>query len=284
MALGAKSEGDEERSLRDDLAAGLKEIEEREASDTAAAPEGDDTPALQAEAKVEAAEPQADRGDGRDAHGKFVAKPKDASEQAAPVSSAAAPSEAEQNAPPAPSVDQADEDLPPKSWRADEAQAWKDLPAPAKAAIVRREAEAARLAGANDSERMFGREIAEVFRPHMEVINSFRRQPQIALRGLLENDRILRSGTPEEKIAKARQLAADYGLDLSQIADTSHLPSDPHVAALQAQVAQLSQRLATPQNQQFAPLPLSQEQVLYNRKSRRSEPIRPTLISMQSIR
>jgi hypothetical protein len=54
MALGAKSE--DERSLRDDLAAGLKEIEEREASEASAAPEGDDAPAPQAEAKVEPAE------------------------------------------------------------------------------------------------------------------------------------------------------------------------------------------------------------------------------------
>lgn len=252
MALGERSE--DERSLRDDLAAGLKEIEEREAS----APEDDDAPTPQAEANVEPAEANTDRGDGRDAHGKFVAKPKDGEVAAAD----ATPPATEDHQPALGTEAQQPnaEDQPPKSWRADEAQAWKDLPAAAKAAIVRREAEAARLAGANDSERMFGREFAEIVRPHMPTIQQFGVTPQQAIKALLESDRVLRSATPDQKLAHARKLCSDYGIDVAQLAlPDPGAASDPHVAALQAEVARLSQRLATPQNQQFAPLPLSAE-------------------------
>jgi hypothetical protein len=259
MALGEKSEDD--RSLRDDLAAGLKEIEEREAL----APEPGDEGAQpsQAEAKPEVAEANTDRGDGRDAHGKFVAKPKEGStdgEQPTPAAAdpAKAPEGQASEQPASPPV--SGEDQPPKSWRADEAKAWAVLPAEAKAAITRREAEAARLAGANDSERMFGREFAEIVRPHMPTIQQFGVTPQQAVKALLDSDQVLRSSTPEQKIAHARKLCFDYGIDVAALAQPDpNFPADPHVAALQAQVAQLSQRLATPQQQQFTPLPLSPE-------------------------
>lgn len=278
MALGEKSE--DERSLRDDLAAGLKEIEERES----AAPEGDDASAPEAEAKVEPAETQTDRGDGRDAHGRFLpksgsqkdeaAKEPKPSEDVAPLEQ---PGQTEQaSAPPSP---EATTDQPPKSWRSDEASAWKDLPATAKAAIVRREAEAARLAGANDGERMFGREFAEIIRPHMPTIQQFGVTPQQAVKALLDSDQALRSSTPEQKLAHARKLCFDYGIDVTQLAQPDpNAPSDPFVVQLQNELQQLKSRLGQQgQPQQFSPLPPSQDEsiVLSEIEAFRSDPAHP---------
>lgn len=273
MALGANAE-EGERSLRDDLAASLAEIEAREA---AANPDDEGMPAAQAEAETQAAEPNADRGDGRDAHGKFVKKAEaEADAETQPTAQPETPADSQQQsseekAQPASGI----EDAPPKSWRADEAQAWKDLPAVAKAAISRREAEAARLAGANDAERMFGREFAEVVRPHMDTINQFGVSPQFAVRALLDNDRILRSGTQEQKLAKVQQLVQDYGIDLQALANAPQ--QDPNVAALNNKIAQLEARLNQPQQQQFAPLPPTQEEgiIMEEIKAFRADPAHP---------
>lgn len=279
MALGAN--GEEERSLRDDLAASMKEIEEREAS---AAPDDEGTPAAEAQPEAEPAKPEADRGDGRDAHGRFLPKAKEP-DQTEDHSAVRSDTVADQTAAPdqssatEASSTPAEADAPPKSWRADEASAWKELPATAKSAILRREAEAARLAGANDGERMFGREIAEIVRPHMQTIQQFGVSPQTALKALLDSDQALRSGTPEQKIAHARRLCADYGIDIQALAQPDpNAPQDPYVARLQNELEQLKARLGQPQQpQQFAPLPPSADEVnvLSEIEAFRTDPAHP---------
>lgn len=265
MALGANAENEEERSLRDDLSAALKDIEARES----AAPDDEGAKAPEAQTDTEATETQSDRGDGRDAHGRFVKKgedsPEASSSEGSAQPSAQKPQDQQQEAQAEaqPSLATTEEtDAPPKSWRTDEAAAWKDLPATAKAAILRREADAAKLAGANDAERTFGREFAEIVRPHMPVIQQFGVTPQQAVKGLLESDRLLRSSTPEEKIAHARRLCMDYGIDVQALAQPDpNMPSDPVVAQLQSEVNRLKQQLGQPvQQQQFAPLPPSVEE------------------------
>ena len=268
MALGERSEA--ETSLRDDLAAGLKAIEE-----ASAAPEPGDEGAQTPEAKpdAEATEAKADRGDGRDAHGRFISKsgspegegasPEKDQKTAAPKDTTIDPQGASQSG--QTTVESAQlppqEDQPPKSWRSDEAQAWKDLPAIARTAILRREADAAKLAGANDAERMFGREMADIFRPHIQEIQAAGASPQIAVKVLLDNHNALRSNDPQVKIAKARELMAQYGIEPSSLIDPN-APQDPYVRALQQQVQQLQAQVNRPQtNQQFAPLPPAQEEV-----------------------
>lgn len=282
MALGAKAEGEEERSLRDDLAAGLKEIEEREAL---TAPEGVEAPDPEAEANAQAPEAQADRGDGRDAHGRFITKPKEG-EEAAPAAGStepAAPATTDQPGSQTPAA-QPETDTAPKSWRADEAQSWKDLPAPAKAAILRRETEAARLAGANDEERMFGRQMADVFRPHLHEIQAAGATPQNALTTLLGNHNALRSNDPAVKLNTARRLLMEYGIDPAQVAQSDPNAPPLYVVQLQNEVAQLRSRLGQPQAQNFAPLPPSQEEhnILSEIEAFREDPAHPHFDAVQA--
>lgn len=282
MVAGAKSEGDEERSLRDDLAAGLKEIEEREAS---AAPDDEGAPAPEPQAKPQAADTEADRGDGRNVHGRFVKKGEGAADQQTrsadnqpPVAADSQPQPVGERSPSDPPASQQGNDEPPKSWRADEAKVWSQLPPEAKAAISRREAEAARLAGANDGERMFGREIAEIVRPYAGELQQAGVTPQAALRVLFDNHKILRTGTQEQKLGKARQLMIEYGIDPQALAiPDPNAPSDPHVYSLQQQIARLEQRLANPQPQNFAPLPPSQEEgtIMAELEAFRADPAHP---------
>lgn len=257
-----------ERSLRDDLSEALKDIEAREL----AAPVEEEAQAPEAEANAEPTETQSNRGDGRDAHGRFVKKGEEPTAEAAPAKE----EPTQQQAAPEPEASQTEgSDVPPKSWRADEAKVWSQLPPEAKAAILRREQDNARTAGANDAERMFGREFAEIIRPHMEVINSFGVSPQFAVRALLDNDRLLRSGTPEQKITKARQLLVDYGIDPAALQLDPNV--DPQIHQLRNELIQLQSRLSAPQQQNFAPLPPTQEDanIMAEIEAFRSDPAHP---------
>jgi hypothetical protein len=290
MASGANAES----SLRDDLAAGLKDIEERQALETPAAPEGEQAEAPQAEPDAEASETQSDRGDGRDAHGRFVPKPKEgeAAEPEAGSTAKAAPKTEDQQETEQPDAEQSQTvaDTAPKSWRADEAKAWATVPPEAKAAILRREAEAARLAGANDSERMFGREMADIFRPHIAEIQQTGASPQLALKALLANHNDLRSNDPNVKLGTARRLLAQYGVDVQQLAQPDpNAPSDPFVVQLQNEIAQLKARLGPqgqPQQQQeYAPLPPSVEEhnIMTEIEAFRADPAHPHFDAVHQV-
>jgi hypothetical protein len=276
MALGAKSE-DIETSLRDDLAASLADIEARE---SAAAPADDEASAPDAETKVEPADAEAERSDGRDAHGRFTSKEKVEPEPGA-----------ELVADPEPEAQPEAQDNPlakaPQSWRADEAQEWAALTETARKAILRREESVAKMVGTQDSERLFGREVAEVFRPHMPTFEAFGVSPQFAVKVLLDNDKTLRSGTPEEKYGLARRMLNDYGLNPALLAQPDpNMPSDPHAIALQQRIDQLEARLNTPTDQQqFAPLPASQNEITIAQtiEAFRSDPAHPHFEAVQPV-
>jgi hypothetical protein len=215
MALGAKSE--EERSLRDDLAAGLKEIEEREASDTAAAPEGDDAPAPQAEAKVEPPSRRPIVATGAMRMGSSSLSRRMLRSKLRQYLQLLLLRKLSKSAPPAPSVDQADEDLPPKVGGLTRLRHGKTFPLLRRPPLyaVRRKLQGlpAQMTASACSGARSPSVPARTWRSSIHSASAADRAA-----GLLENDRILRSGTPEEKLAKARSSCADYGMDLSQLA------------------------------------------------------------------
>lgn len=228
--------GEAETSLRDDLASALSDIQARE---TAPA---DTPPAASAEDTSPA------RGDGRDDKGRFAGK---SAEAAAPAAEVDAP---KPEAAPADNTD-----VPPSSWRSTAAAKWADLPAEVKAEAHRREREIATLTGRQDSERLFGKEIADIFRPFAEDIHKANATPQLALQTLLNNHKALRSQNPQERVAKARELLMDYGIDPRALAQPDpNMPQDPHVINLMREIDHLKGRLNQPQQQQYAPLPAAE--------------------------
>jgi hypothetical protein len=139
------------------------------------------------------------------------------------------------------------------------------------------------LAGANDSERLFGREMADIFRPHVAEIQAAGANPQTALKILLNNHNALRSNDQNVKFTKARELLHQYGIDPAQLANVQ-LP-DQNISALQTKIAQLEQRLARPEGQQFAPLPPSADEsnVLAEIEAFRADPAHPHFDAVQPV-
>lgn len=279
MALGEKA--DFETSLRDDLAASLADIEAREAVA--------DEPVEPVDEADVSDESPVERDDGREANGRFKAKESEDT-QGEPThvqteDQNAALSEQSPAAAPSPQPETAD--APPQSWRADEAKEWASLSPAAKNAIIRREESVAKLVGTQDGERMFGREIAEVIRPHKETLDGFGVSPQFAIKVLLDNDKTMRSGSPQEKVALARRMMNDYGVDPQWLAQPDpNMPSDPHVAALQHRIDQLQASLNRPaEAQQFAPLPPSENEntIAQTIEAFRSDPAHPHFAVVQPL-
>lgn len=248
-----------ETSLRDDLKSALDEIKERE--------EGGD--AVQSGAGAVTSATSRDEADRSSSTRKTltVASPR-------PAGAAAAEPAGEAPAAPEPA---------PKSWRQDEAADWAEMGPKARAAVLRREREIAALVGRQDNERQFGREIADIFRPFAEDMARSNATPQLALATLLDNHRALRSGTPQERIDRARKLLFDYGIDPRALAEPDpRFPQDPHVLQLMRQVETLGAQLAAARGggqatQAFAPLPEDQSSanVLSDIEAFRSDPAHP---------
>jgi hypothetical protein len=239
-----------ETSLRDDLATAISDIQARETA--AAAGDGGGTSTADTSAPADDAKPA--RTDGRDATGRFAGKAAktDAAETTATDAAPAAAATTDAAA--------SDADAPPKSWRQDEAAEWAGLSPKARAAIQRREREIATMAGRQDGERLFGKEMADIVRPYADEIAAAGATPQLALQTMLTNHQLLRSNDPAKKISTARRLMVEYGIDPRMLAAPDpNMPQDPHVLNLQRQVEQLTARLTQQgqggQQQNYAPLP-----------------------------
>jgi hypothetical protein len=264
-------EGAAETSLRDDLASALTEVKAREEG---AGDDGDHDSTTVADAAAAGGDTKPAREDGRNDRGQFAGKPKEGEASAAP-----APAD---GAAPAAPADQAAADGPPKSLRQDEAAEWANTPPKVREAFLRREREIATTIGRQDGERLFGKEMADIFRPHAEEITTAGATPQLALKTLLGNHNSLRSGTPQERVATARRLLFEYGIDPSIVARPDpNMPQDPHVQHLMRQVQTLTQQLhgrtAQGDQQQYAPLPapVTDDNVAPDIEAFRTDPAHP---------
>lgn len=239
--------GDAETSLRDDLASALSDIRSRDEGEAGAAPAGTEA------AGEEAAKPA--RADGREANGRFAGKPKDTAE--------AAPGQGADGVEPGASGAEAaapagEAATAPKSWRQEEAAEWAAMTPKAREAVLRREKEIAATIGRQDGERLFGKEVADIFRPHADEIAQAGATPQLALQTMLANHKALRSQNPQERVDTARRLLAEYGVDPRALAQPDpRFPQDPHILSLMRQVENLNGQLARQGGQavQYAPLP-----------------------------
>jgi hypothetical protein len=269
-------DGEQQTSLRDELAAAMTAIETRESTGEEIGDKSQISGAEGGESSAKEIGQDGSRDDGRDATGRFAAKPKTQGAEAVGDSASAAAAGADTANAAAPGEAAAGDEAPP-SWRGPGKAAWANIPAEARTEILRREREAADMAGRMDGERRFGKEFAEIVRPHMETINKFGITPQFAVQTLMANDRTMRTGTIQEKVSLAYRMLADYGLDPAAFAQPQPgVSQDPHVRRLEAELAQMRASTATPQQQAVAPLPQGEPDAMTAQiEAFRSDPAHP---------
>jgi hypothetical protein len=130
-----------------------------------------------------------------------------------------------------------EEDPAPSSWKREIAAKWQELPVEVKKEINRRESDYHKGIEQYKQYAGIGRDIERVIAPHMETIQKLGVHPMEAVGALLNADRQLRTGTPEQKAQLLGQLAQEYGIDPKQVQPPP--PIDPAVMQLRQQNQQL---------------------------------------------
>lgn len=132
-------------------------------------------------------------------------------------------------------------DVAPKTWKPEEAAAWANIPPEAKAAIARREEEMFRGIETYKQTAAFGNSLNEVFKPYEQLMRQHNIDPVENTKNLMQVHYTLAMGTQEQKQALFHRLAADYRIDIGQLAEVEAAQpyKDPNVARLEAELAEL---------------------------------------------
>lgn len=209
-----------EPSIDDTIRNTLAEIRERGEAGEVGASDSTDTP-----------EEKAQRI--RDEQGKF-AKQTDPATPAAPVAPVAPVAPADAAAPADPLA------TPPNTWKKEAQEAWVKADPVIRAEVARREADFHKGIEQYREAAGFGQAMHQAITPYAQTIQALGITADKAVAGLMENDRVLRTGTPEQKAQKAIALLREYGIDPTTLNAETYPPMDPAIASLQQQVQQLT--------------------------------------------
>ncbi|KKB61545.1 hypothetical protein WM40_22660 [Robbsia andropogonis] len=132
----------------------------------------------------------------------------------------------------------------PESWSAAEKTVWEKIPPEAQAAIARREADIHRGFEKMGQDAAAGRKFNEAINPYLPIIRAEGGDPVRAVSDLLNTAYVLRTATPERKVALFNQIAQQYNVDLSQVAQYQPRQVDPEVLHLRQQLEQVQGHLA----------------------------------------
>lgn len=127
---------------------------------------------------------------------------------------------------------------PPNTWTAAAKAKWQELPSEIQAEIAKRESEVEKGFTKLDEERSVGKTFKETVLPYMAMIQAEGSTPIVAVQSLLNTAHQLRSGTPQSRGQLILQLAKQFNADISQTSSTQPQP-DPTVLAIQQELQQL---------------------------------------------
>jgi len=154
--------------------------------------------------------------------------------------------------PAAPVVPVVGTDVAPKTWKADEAAVWANIPPAAKAAIARREEDMFRGIEQHKATAQFGNTVQKTLEPYMPILKAHGIDPVQNIGNLMQAHYLLATGTPAQKQQMFEQLAKDYNINLAPAVDDPYAaPVDPRMAAMEQELQQLRSGQAQQQQQAF---------------------------------
>lgn len=122
---------------------------------------------------------------------------------------------------------------PPSSWKKEFHETWQGADPKLQEYAWQREEEMRKGVEPLITKAQYADQVQKAFEPYMETIRGNGSNPIDAIKGLMEADRVLRFGNPEEKRMYMASLATNYGVDLNGSAQFQTGPIDPKVIALQ---------------------------------------------------
>lgn len=134
---------------------------------------------------------------------------------------------------------------PPKTWRKEAAAAWAQVPAEARAEILKREEDMFKGLEAYKADATFGKSLKGAMAPYLPMLQQYNIDPVQQVQALMTAHYTLATGNPAQKTAFFQQLARDYGVDLGQLAAPGEAPYvDPAVKALQTELQGVKSQLS----------------------------------------
>lgn len=130
----------------------------------------------------------------------------------------------------------------PQSWGAAVKEKWAALPIEVQQQIAKREQDIHQAMTRHDGELNLGRAMKETIAPYMATFQAEGVSPQQAITNILNNDHILRHGTPQQKVQKAAEILQYYGIPPEVLAGAEISQPQPTDYIMQ-ELAQLKQQL-----------------------------------------
>lgn len=130
----------------------------------------------------------------------------------------------------------------PRTWRAEAAAEFANLPEVVRAEILKREEDIFQGIEQYKADAAFGNSIKAVLDPYMPVLQQYGIRPDAQVADMMQAHYTLAFGSPEQKLALIQQVAQDYKVDLSAIG-AAPAYTDPQVESLQKELASLKSQL-----------------------------------------
>lgn len=135
-----------------------------------------------------------------------------------------------------------DADVAPKTWTKEAQEHWATIPPRVKQEILKREADMFKgLEGYKQSAEL-GNSLRNEVSPYIPLLKSQQRDPMKLIGQMMNTHYTLSMGNAEAKVGVIRELAKNYGVELSGIFEEPAYV-DPQVAGLQKELGELKSRL-----------------------------------------
>lgn len=122
---------------------------------------------------------------------------------------------------------------PPSSWKKEFHETWQTADPKLQEYAWQREEEMRKGVEPLITKAQYADQVQKAFEPYMDTIRGNGSNPIEAIKGLMEADRVMRFGQPDEKRNFLASLANNYGIDLNGVAPLQTGPIDPKVIELQ---------------------------------------------------
>lgn len=144
----------------------------------------------------------------------------------------------------------------PRTWRAEAAAHWANLPPEVQAEIAKREEDIFKGIEGYKADAHYGKTMQSVMAPYDNVMKQYNIDPVQQVAGLMNAHYTLALGTPEAKVNLLKSLITDYQIDTSalfgQQPSDNNPYTDPEVLALREEIASLKSTTSNLQNERLA--------------------------------
>lgn len=130
----------------------------------------------------------------------------------------------------------------PRTWRAEAAAEFTNLPEVVRNEILKREEDIFQGIEQYKTDAAFGNSIKTVLDPYMPVLQQYGIRPEAQVADMMQAHYTLAFGSAEQKAALIQQVAKDYGIDLGNLGAAAPY-TDPQVESLQKQIKDLESKL-----------------------------------------